>query len=81
MAFGYLVKGEPGPPRPEGAIPPDPRFPRACVIGAGSCGIAAAKALYEARVPFDCFEQGPVVGGCGSSRTPTASPAPTGRWR
>jgi dimethylaniline monooxygenase (N-oxide forming) len=33
------------------------------VIGAGSCGLAAAKALYEARVPFDCFEAGPVVGG------------------
>ncbi len=33
------------------------------MIGAGSCGIAAAKTLYEARVPFDCFEAGPVVGG------------------
>ncbi len=63
MAFGYLVHGEPPPPRPEGAIDPDPALPRACVIGAGSCGIAAAKALYEARVPFDCFELGPVVGG------------------
>ena len=63
MAFGYLVHGEPGPARAEGAIAPDPKFPRACVIGAGSCGIAASKALYEARVPFDCFELGPVVGG------------------
>ncbi len=63
MAFGYLVSGEPAPPRAEGAIAPDPSLPRACVIGAGSCGIAAAKALYEARVPFDCFELGPVVGG------------------
>ena len=61
--MAYLVKGKPGPGRPEGAIAPDPSFPRACVIGAGSCGIAAAKALYEARVPFDCFEMGPVVGG------------------
>jgi dimethylaniline monooxygenase (N-oxide forming) len=60
---GYLVRGEPAPGRPEGAIEPDPSLPRACVIGAGSCGIAAAKALYEARVPFDCFEAGPVVGG------------------
>ena len=28
------------------------------MIGGGSCGIAAAKALYEARMPFDCFEPG-----------------------
>jgi len=62
-AMGYLVRGEPAPGRPEGAIEPDPSLPRACVIGAGSCGIAAAKALYEARVPFDCFEAGPEVGG------------------
>jgi dimethylaniline monooxygenase (N-oxide forming) len=60
---GYLIRGEPAPGRPQGAIEPDESLPRACVIGAGSCGIAAAKALYEARVPFDCFEAGPVVGG------------------
>ena len=61
--MGYLIRGEPGPGRPEGAIEPDASLPRACVIGAGSCGITAAKALYEARVPFDCFEAGPEVGG------------------
>jgi dimethylaniline monooxygenase (N-oxide forming) len=61
--MGYLIRGEPAPGRPEGAIEPDPSLPRACVIGAGSCGITAAKALYEARVPFDCFEMGPVLGG------------------
>lgn len=61
--MAYLIRGEPAPGRPEGAIEPDPSLPRACVIGAGSCGIAAAKALYEARIPFDCFEAGPVVGG------------------
>jgi dimethylaniline monooxygenase (N-oxide forming) len=61
--MGYLIRGEPAPGRPEGAIEPDQSLPRACVIGAGSCGIAAAKALYEARIPFDCFEAGPVVGG------------------
>jgi cation diffusion facilitator CzcD-associated flavoprotein CzcO len=44
-------------------VPVDTTLPRACVIGAGSSGIAAAKALHEAGVPFDCFEQGPVVGG------------------
>ncbi len=61
--MGYLIRGEPAPGRPEGAIEPDSSLPRACVIGAGSCGITAAKALYEARVPFDCFEAGPEVGG------------------
>jgi cation diffusion facilitator CzcD-associated flavoprotein CzcO len=61
--MGYLIRGRPAPGRPEGAIEPDPSLPRACVIGAGSCGIAAAKALYEARIPFDCFEGGPMVGG------------------
>ena len=60
---GYLIRGEPAPGRPEGAIEPDPSLPRACVIGAGSCGVAAAKALYEGRIPFDCFEAGPLIGG------------------
>lgn len=34
-----------------------------CVIGAGSCGITAVKALKEAGLPFDCFEMGSNVGG------------------
>jgi dimethylaniline monooxygenase (N-oxide forming) len=68
--MAYLIRGEPAPRRPEGAIEPDPSLPRACVIGAGSCGIAAAKALYEARVPFDCFEAGPVAGGLWMFRNP-----------
>jgi dimethylaniline monooxygenase (N-oxide forming) len=59
----YLVSGKPAPGRPEGSIQPDHNLPRACIIGAGSCGITAAKALYEARIPFDCFEMGPQVGG------------------
>ncbi len=37
--------------------------PRTCVIGAGSSGIAAAKALREAGIPFDCFEMSDRVGG------------------
>ena len=37
--------------------------PRVCLIGAGSSGIAAAKALFEAKVPFDCFETSDRVGG------------------
>jgi dimethylaniline monooxygenase (N-oxide forming) len=71
--MGYLVRGEPAPARAEGAIEPDPSLPRACVIGAGSCGIAAAKALYEARVPFDCFEAGPVVGGLWKYENPNGT--------
>src|SRR3954447_4112043 len=39
------------------------QLPTACVIGAGSSGIAAAKALHERSVPFDCFEKGDRVGG------------------
>jgi hypothetical protein len=38
-------------------------LPRACVIGAGSSGIAAAKALHERGIPFDCFEKSNSVGG------------------
>jgi dimethylaniline monooxygenase (N-oxide forming) len=44
--------GQPGIPRP-----------RVCVIGAGSSGIATAKALYERGIPFDCFEKSDRVGG------------------
>jgi len=58
----YMVRGEPAPPRTE-PIEPDPSLPRALVIGAGASGITAAKALNEARVPFDWFEMGPEVGG------------------
>jgi cation diffusion facilitator CzcD-associated flavoprotein CzcO len=38
-------------------------LPRACVIGAGSSGIAAVKALHERSIPFDCFEASDVLGG------------------
>jgi dimethylaniline monooxygenase (N-oxide forming) len=38
-------------------------LPRACIIGAGSSGIAAAKALLDRGVPFDCFEKSDQVGG------------------
>jgi dimethylaniline monooxygenase (N-oxide forming) len=37
--------------------------PRACVIGAGSSGITAAKALADRGIPFDCFEASDKVGG------------------
>jgi dimethylaniline monooxygenase (N-oxide forming) len=35
----------------------------ACIIGAGSSGVAAAKALKEKGVPFECFEKGSDLGG------------------
>jgi dimethylaniline monooxygenase (N-oxide forming) len=38
-------------------------LPTACVIGAGSSGIAAAKALHERGFDFDCFEGSDRVGG------------------
>jgi thioredoxin reductase len=38
-------------------------LPTACVIGAGSSGIAAAKGLHERGIPFDCIEKSDRVGG------------------
>jgi dimethylaniline monooxygenase (N-oxide forming) len=40
-----------------------PTLPTAAVIGAGSSGIAAAKALHEHGIPFTCFEASDRVGG------------------
>ena len=40
-----------------------PHLPSVCVIGAGSSGIAAAKALHQRDLPFDCFEKSDRVGG------------------
>jgi cation diffusion facilitator CzcD-associated flavoprotein CzcO len=40
-----------------------PDLPTVCVIGAGSSGIAAAKALHERGIPFHCFEKSDQVGG------------------
>jgi dimethylaniline monooxygenase (N-oxide forming) len=34
-----------------------------CIIGAGSSGITAAKALKENGISFDCFEKGSQIGG------------------
>ena len=61
--MAYLVKPRDLAPAVTAPIPPDPTLPRVSVIGAGSSGIAAAKALYLAGIPFDCFEKGSVVGG------------------
>jgi dimethylaniline monooxygenase (N-oxide forming) len=38
-------------------------LPTAAIIGAGSAGIAAAKALHERGVPFACFEASDRIGG------------------
>lgn len=36
---------------------------RACIIGAGSSGIAACKTLRQRGIPYDCFELGSGIGG------------------
>ena len=36
---------------------------RACIIGAGSSGIASCQVLHARGIPFDCFEAGSAVGG------------------
>jgi dimethylaniline monooxygenase (N-oxide forming) len=36
---------------------------RVCIVGAGSSGIAAAKALHARGIEFDCFEKSDRVGG------------------
>src|SRR4030088_3131611 len=38
-------------------------LPTACVIGAGSSGIAATKTLHERGIRVDCFEKSDRVGG------------------
>src|SRR5262249_61644648 len=49
------------PPRPAAARTPP--MGRACIIGAGSSGIAACQVLGARGIPFDCFESGSDVGG------------------
>jgi dimethylaniline monooxygenase (N-oxide forming) len=39
------------------------KLPRTCVIGAGSSGITAIKALADQGIPFDCFEKSDRIGG------------------
>jgi cation diffusion facilitator CzcD-associated flavoprotein CzcO len=59
---------QPGPNggQPAGSQPrllSTPAPPRACIIGAGSSGITAAKALADRGIPFDCIEASDKVGG------------------
>jgi dimethylaniline monooxygenase (N-oxide forming) len=44
-------------------MPSSTSLPTVCLIGAGSSGIAVAKALHQRGVPFDCFEASDRVGG------------------
>jgi cation diffusion facilitator CzcD-associated flavoprotein CzcO len=41
----------------------NPDYPRTCIIGAGSSGIAVAKVLHEHGVPFDVYETSDRIGG------------------
>jgi len=52
-------------PSPDGSSGPEaPGFAAdCCVIGAGPSGLAAAKALADRGITFDCFEKGSMVGG------------------
>jgi hypothetical protein len=36
---------------------------KACIIGAGSSGIAVAKTFFEQGIDYDCFEKGSRIGG------------------
>jgi dimethylaniline monooxygenase (N-oxide forming) len=44
-------------------MPDQTQLPTVCVIGAGSSGIAAAKALHERAIPVDVYEKSDRVGG------------------
>ncbi|MCB1138746.1 MAG: NAD(P)-binding domain-containing protein [Leptospiraceae bacterium] len=46
-----------------GAAHNEGRLPRVCIIGAGCSGMAAAKALKDEGIPFDCYEKGSDIGG------------------
>lgn len=41
----------------------EPAPQKVCIVGAGSSGLAAAKALHQAGIDFDCFERGSGIGG------------------
>ena len=73
--MAYLVKPRDRAPARRERLVPDAGLPTTCVIGAGSSGIAAAKALYEARLPFDCFELGSAIGGTWVHENPNGQSA------
>lgn len=51
------------------------KFPKACIVGAGSSGLTAAKALKDREIPFDCFELSDDVGGVWYYNNPTGMSA------
>ena len=51
------------------------QLPRVCIIGAGSSGIAVAKAMKDRGIPYDCFEKGDRVGGNWYFRNPNSMSA------
>ena len=61
--MAYLVKQSHRAPAVTSPVPVDESLPRACVIGAGSSGIAAAKQLHLSGIGFDCYELGSDIGG------------------
>lgn len=61
--MAYSIKERHRAPAILAPVAEDPHLPRVCIIGAGSSGLAAAKTLYEKRIPFDCFEMGSEIGG------------------
>ena len=50
-------------------------LPRVCIIGAGSSGIAVAKAMKDRGIPCDCFEKSDQVGGNWYFRNPNGMSA------
>ncbi len=42
---------------------PSRSLPKVCIIGAGSSGMPAVKAMVDRGIPFDCFEASDEVGG------------------
>ncbi len=50
-------------PSANGSVPASAALPKVCIVGAGSSGIAAAKALLDRGIPFDCIEKSDRVGG------------------
>jgi cation diffusion facilitator CzcD-associated flavoprotein CzcO len=50
-------------------------LPRVCIIGAGASGLALAKTLYQAGIPFDCFETSDRVGGLWAFKNKTGKSA------
>ncbi len=60
---GYVPPGNGGSPSVANGQATAGSLPRVCIVGAGSSGIAVAKALLERGIAFDCIEKSDQVGG------------------